>query len=454
MKLAVIGDLTVKNIPDEFDVIPYQNDLIADCYVINEDLSQEKLNELVFSLRSNEETALSLIYVYKKPEFTSDIIKDLIDGFWLETNPEQIKNLATFVKNLPPLSPELSEQEKRIILLLRFLWSRQKEKITPYPLITSPIAYHFPIVRIFCKLKPGEEIDIIEQLVSFGILRPHKLVNIVPLCPQDRHYQIIFRDTCPNCSSLELKETELYYHFDCGYIGSKDDFHYKDSLRCPKCNKFLRHLGEDYEIPSKAFKCLNCGHLSEEPKVEVFCLNCQNRFSLQSIIFQEIRLYLTTALAYQVAEDGRLPLYVIEDVFDRLNLIKWNLFQFILEWEQNKFKRYKRPFCLLYIFWDKQQVQALAERYGIITLKNYFEEVIRYIKENLRSVDIGTRYETGKYLFLLPETPKEGAETVKHRLQAKLKHIKADLPLPKIEIKIYSCPGELEEKSIQEIFYD
>ena len=40
-------------------------------------------------------------------------------------------------------------------------------------------------------------------------------------------------------------------------------------LVCPKCNRQLRHIGVDYEKPSKLFTCFNCEIYCPEKIVDV-----------------------------------------------------------------------------------------------------------------------------------------------------------------------------------------
>ncbi len=444
MKVAVLGRLPV-SFGHEVEIVPSKEETLADLYLI---APEEARFSRLLALRSDRKRALVPIYLVERPE--DPRLLELADGQWRgEETLAEASKIQKRVAALSPLSGRLSDTEHRLLLFLRFLWSRGREEFQAFPEVTSRLGYHYPLLQAFLGLKPGEEVDHLEQLTVLGLIRPSRLINRVPLCPQDGHYQLVFRETCPQCGSLRLEETELYYHFDCGYVGPREEFFREDLLRCPKCHRALHHLGVDYEIPNRVFRCLDCQYLAEEPRVEVFCLHCGRSYPLEALRFYEVQAYRLTALGLQAAEEGQLPVRAVEDIFDRLNLVRWNVFQFVVEWERQKYKRYQHPFSLLIVSWDWKRVEELAETYGITALRTYFEEVIRYLRESLRAVDIGARYTLGRYFFLLPETPRDKAEIVRRRLAEKIKHIETDLPAPEVEFQLASCPGELEETDLE-----
>ncbi len=449
MKIMVFGRPSVSFGP-EVEIVPSKEGTLADLYLIGpEEMNLPKL----LTLRSDPEKALSPVYL---TEFTEDRrLLEVADGLWRgEETLAEVAKIKKRLSSLPAPSVRLSDTERRLILFLRFLWSRRREEFHPFPEVNSRVGYHYPLLQGFLGFQPGEEIDHLEQMFALGVIRPFRLINRVPICPHDGHYQLVFREICPQCGSLNLEETELYYHFDCGYVGPREDFVREEILRCPKCHQALRHLGVDYEIPNRVFRCLDCHYLAEEPKVEVFCLHCERSFSLESLHFFEAQIYQITALGFQSAEEGQLPVRAVEEIFDRLNLVRWNIFQFVVDWEKKKYERYQHPFSLLIVSWDWKRIEELAETYGISAIRSYFEEVIGYLRESLRSVDIGTRYELGRYLFLLPETPGDKAEIVRQRLSEKIKHIKTDLPVPKVDFHLESCPGRLESMDLEAILRD
>ncbi|GEM_PF-5476806 len=446
MKIAVFGRLPV-SLGQTFDVLSGEDLSAADVVLVGPE--EARLSSLL-SLRADPQKALVPVYLLEPTDDRR--LLELVDGVWHEEESlREAERIKTRLARLPEPSARLSEIERRLILFLRFLWSRRRESFEAFPEVSSPKGYHYPLLQGFLGVGPGEEIDHLEQLAVLGLVRPFRLINRVPLCPHDGSYQLVFREVCPQCGSLNLEETELYYHFDCGYVGPREEFFHEDVLRCPKCHRPLRHLGVDYEIPSRVFRCLECHYLSEEPKIEVFCLRCERNFPLESLRFFEVQSYQITALGYQAAEEGQLPSRAVDEIFDRLNLVKWSVFKFIVEWERRKYERYRHPFSLLIISWDWERIEELAETYGITAVRSYFEEVIGYLRESLRSVDIGTRYELGRYLFLLPETPREKAEVVKQRLAEKIKQIETDLPLPEVHFRLESCPGSLEENDLETI---
>ncbi len=447
MKAVIVGSIS-PSIHQDIRTITFKEGEQGDIYLIGE---TEDILSVLLKLRGDPKTTLNPVFLLEN-ENIDEYIQDLIDGPWQdEKSLKKAEKILTRIRSLPALSEHLAESEKRLVTFFRFLWSREREEVKAYPDSDSRVGYTYPLLRACLKLKAGDEIDYIEQLLSQGLIREKKLVNRIPVCPNDHTYQIIFRETCPNCGSLKLQETDLYYHFDCGYVGPKEEFTEEDILRCPKCQRRLRHLGEDYEIPNNVFLCRDCQHITEEPKIEIFCLHCKKTYGIESLVFYEIKDYLISALGIETAQEGRLPLRGIEEIFDKLNLIKWNVFKFIFDWEKNRFKRYKQPFSLLLISWDNEKIEEIFEEYGTSKIKQYFEEVIVFLKQNLRTTDIGCRYNLGTFLFLLPNTPGENAKIVQNRLFKDISKIETDIPIPPLKIEIYSCPGEAEKLTIEEI---
>ncbi|MHB1909088.1 MAG: TackOD1 domain-containing metal-binding protein [Nitrososphaerales archaeon] len=84
-----------------------------------------------------------------------------------------------------------------------------------------------------------------------------------------------FRGSCPECSSLSLSRHKVVEHFPCGMIERESAFRTSSGdLVCPKCNKKLELIGNDYRSLGQMYVCQSCGALSKDLSPNLKCRNC------------------------------------------------------------------------------------------------------------------------------------------------------------------------------------
>ena len=145
--------------------------------------------------------------------------------------------------------------------------------------------------------------ECLEKLAAVGILA-REVANRVRLCPECDDSRLNFRETCPKCGSMGILQEEMVTHFACAFSGPLQQFRRGGDLVCPKCQQHLRHIGVDYEKPSKLFTCFSCDFVFRDPSVEAQCLRCNCVCTPGQTIERAIYRFMVTPLAEQAVLDG------------------------------------------------------------------------------------------------------------------------------------------------------
>jgi predicted amidophosphoribosyltransferase len=131
--------------------------------------------------------------------------------------------------------------------------------------------------------------SILEELSRLGILTSDVRNNLA-VCPRCGSHRVMIHLRCPTCGSPQLKRGSMIEHLACGHIDQEENFRKGEQLFCPKCGKVLRAIGVDYRRPGILYKCLNCGGISSNPKVQYEC-DCRNVFSENEAALQLVSAY-------------------------------------------------------------------------------------------------------------------------------------------------------------------
>lgn len=138
--------------------------------------------------------------------------------------------------------------------------------------------------------------EITAKLLEMGYIEPTKFVERIHLCPSCSHDHLIFSECCTKCKSSNLKEEDMIHHFRCANISKESDYIYDDELRCPKCKRRLRHIGIDYDRPSKVQTCIECGAVQLHSEMKVICAKCGQQIQPHQLTPYDIYQYTFTPL--------------------------------------------------------------------------------------------------------------------------------------------------------------
>ncbi|MBL4583319.1 MAG: GGDEF domain-containing protein [Pseudomonadales bacterium] len=90
----------------------------------------------------------------------------------------------------------------------------------------------------------------------------------------------------------------------------------------------------------------------------------------------------------------------------------------VAEQEIQRAERYQRNASLLLI--DIDHFKAINDIHGPETGDNVIKDIAEVMRESFREIDIHGRYEGGKFIALLPETHRAGAEVIAERIRVVL----------------------------------
>ncbi len=147
-------------------------------------------------------------------------------------------------------------------------------------------------------------------------------------------------------------------------------------------------------------------------------------YSIQKRSFSEEEVEMTSLFASLAAiaiERARLFEEVERlSVTDPLTgLFNRRYFNYIMEQEKGRVKRYKKPLSLL--FADVDGFKAYNDRLGHLMGDEILKEVAQILRNNVRAADVVVRYGGDEFVVLVPETDQEEAQLVTERIERALR---------------------------------
>jgi diguanylate cyclase (GGDEF)-like protein len=277
----------------------------------------------------------------------------------------------------------------------------------------TPGGHFYPeVARILGRSQVDREC--LESLASFGLLA-RETANRVRLCPECDDSRLNFREACPNCRSLNILQQEMVTHFACAFSAPLQHFRRGGDLVCPKCNQILRHIGVDYEKPSKLFTCFDCETVFRDPAVETQCLRCNCVCTPAQTIDRTVYRFLVTPLAEQAVLEGRIAGVNLEVLLrnTQTGLYSKSYFEHEVRRELVRFERYKSPFCALFV--RVNHFEEIASMHPSEATR-FAESVFKAVSSGLRVLDTTCVWSMDTLGVLLSETPQANAREVVRRI--------------------------------------
>jgi hypothetical protein len=310
--------------------------------------------------------------------------------------------------------PTSADITQRKLLLLRYLLVRTGFELAPIRDPFASVGYTFPLAQALFEQVPGRELEYLEALDEAQLLVP-RLLDKVNTCPQCHHTQINFREICPECRSLDIREESTLHHFRCAYVGRESEFRQKDKLFCPKCTKEVRHIGVDYDKPAEVLWCHHCDHNFAEPLLSCFCLACGTTFPPENAVLKSINRYGISQDGIRAAEVGALPGDGLLNILKKeLGYYKYEVFSEYLRLEMARCKRYQYP-STLSRFHLASASKALAET-DITYSRKFKKEFASVITQTFRTSDLFTDRPNGDMLIIFTHTDNQRAAMAFSRL--------------------------------------
>lgn len=205
--------------------------------------------------------------------------------------------------------------------VLKYMYSREIDLLSPIAIREAKLGFIYPMLST--NLDFDEEhkaIKILNAAEEEDLLTGEFLESLY-LCNTCSNAYMHFRESCPFCSSTNLKTEDLIHHFPCAYVGPATDFDKNsdhEGMECPKCSRYLKHIGVDYDKPSVMYNCMNCDHSFQDPLVKAKCYNCGSDTRVEHLTKHTLKAYRMTELGEDVAT-GKASVRLKE--FDQLSEI-------------------------------------------------------------------------------------------------------------------------------------
>lgn len=227
----------------------------------------------------------------------------------------------------------------------------------------------------------------------------------------------------------------------------------------PQALSWIEDKTQPYHIPdvkshpqAQAFAFFKEGSILLAPlstqteEMGFLLLEKENPFTTEDISFlQAIAPYLSPAI--EVAQEYEQALSIMHK--DSLTGFPNQAYFYLrLREELSLAKRKGRPFSIVII--DVDGLKEINDKYGHLAGDETLKVMGQKIKANLRGCDGMVRYGGDEFALILPDTPKEKAETVLQRLinlvrKAHFSYQGRTIPLPHFSYGIATYPQDGEE---------
>lgn len=239
-----------------------------------------------------------------KPFFVTDklrsrlgILSEVIDGYADSPTSVSVTNkIEKIYRNIDEIGIVhqdimIQSKESSLIHAFRFVIARKLYKLTPLLSNGASSGYATPFVEV---LERVGYIDITlrrifqAKLIDLGYIRRTRFLNKIHLCPKCQHSHILFVETCPNCKNANIQSQSVIHHFRCANVSPESTYMVNGMLKCPKCNKILRHIGVDYDRPTDIYICNDCNHHFTTPSMKALCTKCKDSFNTAQLLPYDI----------------------------------------------------------------------------------------------------------------------------------------------------------------------
>jgi hypothetical protein len=299
----------------------------------------------------------------------------------------------------------------------------------------------FPLIKpITGSRSQLDEWDFLQSLMNRELISMEELIDEIQTCPFCQGGLLNFKNSCPNCQSIDIKAQQFIHCFTCANIAPMDEFLRLEKLICPRCNAKLRHIGIDYDKPLEDKLCNKCAFYFLDAEVNIICLKCLKIHKPENLVTR--RLY-----NYKLSKRGELLALGIEKKIQRqyshfFKFIDYTLFLAVVKWQTILAKRYDTNYFSILALKIVNEDEILSE-VGIYYTEKLLNEFYKRLRNIFRESDLGTQEERF-VLFLLPMTDAEGCNVLLKRI----KQFSEKQELSKSEKKLVVHLGFITSKDI------
>ena len=369
------------------------------------------LEECVSRIRTHKNTKIALLPVFIKYE-TKGIVSIHTDGFFTEDfSGKEAKIINKQIEQVNIQSTENYEAGIRQ-RILQFIYTRKKALVAVKNR-KSTLGYSFPVLDFYFSDNPLAIFKELNQLKKKEWFTS-TLTDKLQLCNACNDSFMIYKETCPKCASIDIKDQDVVHHFPCAHVAPEEQFKTddEDQMACPKCDKNLRHIGIDYDKPSSVYHCNHCEHDFQNAEVVAECHSCGHKNQLEDLIEVEISSYKITAKGIQRVEQGDVS---------KEQIIETHIFNELLAHEKLRTHRKENQSYVLEIGVKASFFEMLNATY----VDKFWKEIISVATNYVLSKQHIYRTEN-QLLLLLMDLTEEESIAVKERLQKNLNMLLED----------------------------
>ncbi len=271
--------------------------------------------------------------------------------------------------------------------VLRYMYTREIDLLSPIPVRDAKLGFIYPMLSTNLEFDEEQKALKILNAAEQEDLLTGEFVESLYLCNTCSNAYMHFRESCPFCSSTNLRTEDLIHHFSCAYVGPASDFESENeqgSMVCPKCSRYLKHIGVDYDKPSVMYNCMNCDHSFQDPLVKAKCYNCGSDTRVEHLTKSALKAYRMTELGEDVAM-GKVTVRL--KGFDELSeIMDMSYFRKILQQEIDRIEGTELDTSIARLRFTN--LPDLFREMGESMQKDLVRELYEVITENIPASDL------------------------------------------------------------------
>jgi hypothetical protein len=351
------------------------------------------------NLRASSEAALTPIFTTTPTPYTDAITDGQIPDnltLWLSTYDSRKAQLK--------LAPENLDEK-----LICYLWLHESRLLTPKKHITEAGVYHYPLIDLWDN-SASKDIWLL-ALERDDILLPEKLVDRIRQCKHCHSAALNYIETCPSCSSIDIKQESAIHCFTCGHVEDQSLFMRQGKLTCPNCLTTLRHIGVDYDRPLENHRCNDCDTVFVDGKVKANCFSCGTSNELDALQQKYYYAYGLHDNGKIQAKTGELRQLLPSSVGETISR---EHFGWMVEWCNRIAVRHQQSHVLLVLSFTNLSELLLSQ--SEVKVMEHLDAFIQRLKGLLRETDVCCQFQPHCLFFLLPNTPESTITILNQKL--------------------------------------
>lgn len=384
--------------------------------IIIESNNRDFVEKLVRGVRTHQHSDVYLkpVFILRSTKVEDPLISNLIDGVIFSL--DQLELIKDYVKQILQkindfvFAKSISLEAEIISRIIYFMESRDNAELFAHLYLNSGLGLIYPEASIY--FTPRDEHNLLNVLETAEMegLFTSEFYDRIYLCTSCETGILSYREVCPKCSSSNSKAEDLVHHFSCAYVGPISDFKntIDDELNCPKCHKFLNHIGVDYDKPALLHSCIKCGHKYQDYHVKAKCITCHHDNEVENLLPKTINNYYLTKKGRNIAYNGFLN--TSKDFNEIPGTVKFDVFKTMLEYEVERLKQNDAVSNIAYL--TISNAGELYSRIGIDRQKILVAEMIKILRKNLRSSDFIAFYNASTLILSLNDIPTKIANNI------------------------------------------